>query len=105
MASKSTILRATSFEDFASLFRFLRSPGMRPLLSLGQVETLADVIDANLPADVALEQRTPKGTVYITLDGDDYGTVNQAGRYLAPSGSGQFLTRKDLRKKALTSVR
>lgn len=98
MASKSTILRATSFEDFASLFRFLRSPAMRPLLSMGQVETLADVIDANLPADVTLEQRTPKGTVYITLDGDDYGTVNQAGRYLAPAGkSDRFLSRKDLR--------
>lgn len=87
MASKSYILKTTTFANFANLYRFLRTAPMRALISSGQCETIADVIDASLPADIALEQRTPKGTVYIYIDGDYFGTVSQNGTYAAPKGA------------------
>lgn len=84
MTAKTTILRATSFDDFAALFRFLRSDAMRPYLSRGQVESIADICDAKLPADVMLEQRTIKGTTYVHVDGELLATVNQAGTVKFP---------------------
>ncbi len=79
MTAKTTILRTTSFNDFASFFRFLRSDKMRPFLSIGQVETIADIVDAKLPGDVTIDQRTPKGTTYIYVEGEFIASVNQAG--------------------------
>lgn len=84
MTAKTTILHATSFNDFASLFRFLRSDTMRPYLSRGQVESIADISDAKLPADVTLEQRTIKGTTYVYIDDEFLATVNQAGTVKYP---------------------
>ncbi len=84
MADKSPILRATSFNDYASLFRFLRSPGMRALVSSGQAETLVDIIDARLPADITLEQRTPKGTIYAYIEGEYFASVSQSGAVKYP---------------------
>lgn len=84
MTAKTTILHTTSFDDFASLFRFLRSDTMRRYLSRGQVESIADICDARLPADVTLEQRTIKGTTYVYVDGDFLATVNQAGAVKYP---------------------
>lgn len=84
MASRSLILRATTFDDFASFFKFLRGADMRPLISSGQAETLADIVDARLPADIVLEQRTPKGTIYVYLDNDYFASVNQAGAVKFP---------------------
>lgn len=86
MAAKHTILATTSFANFADLYRTLRKPVLRTFISSGQCETIADVIDASLPADISLEQRTPKGTVYIYIDGDYFGTVSQNGTYAAPKG-------------------
>lgn len=94
MPAKLPILNATTFDDFATLYRFLRSDAMRAKLSIGQVETLADVIDAKLPADVSLEQRTPKGTTYFYIDGVFFGRVNSAGRYLAP-GANAYTQRRE----------
>lgn len=87
MPVKTCILAATTFFDFAELYRFLRSDAMRAKLTIGQVETLADIIDARLPADVALEQRTPKGTTYCYVDDELIARVNAAGRYLVPGAS------------------
>lgn len=84
MADKSTILRASRFDDFAAFFRFLRSADMRALVSSGQAETLADIVDARLPADVALEQRTPKGTIYTHINGELFATVSQSGAVKFP---------------------
>ena len=84
MASRSSILRATSFDDFASFFKFLRGADMRPLISSGQAETLADIVDARLPANVTLEQRTPKGTVYVYLSDDYFASVSQSGAVKFP---------------------
>jgi hypothetical protein len=84
MAIKSPILHASSFDDFAAFFRFLRSPEMRPLVSSGQAETLADIIDARLPADITLEQRTPKGTIYAYVEGEYFASVSQSGAVKYP---------------------
>jgi hypothetical protein len=84
MASRSSILRATSFDNFASFFKFLRGANMRQLISSGQAETLADIVDARLPADVTLEQRTPKGTIYVYLDNDYFASVSQSGAVKFP---------------------
>lgn len=84
MASRSIILSATSFADFATFFKFLRGADMRPLVSRGQAETLADIVDARLPADIVLEQRTPKGTIYVYLDDDYFASVSQSGAVKFP---------------------
>jgi hypothetical protein len=90
MTAKSIILSAMQFANFADLYRFLRADPMRRLLSSGQVETIADVIDANLPASVMLEQRSPKGTTYIHINDVFFGSVNHTGRYVAPPGKGSL---------------
>jgi hypothetical protein len=84
MAIKSFILGATHFDDFATIFRFLRSVDMRALISRGQAETLADILDARLPARVSLEQRTPKGTIYAHLNGAFFASVSQSGAVKYP---------------------
>lgn len=84
MASRSPILRATSFDDFASFFKFLRGANMRALVSSGQAETLADIIDARLPAEITLEQRTPKGTIYAHINGEFFASVSQSGAVKYP---------------------
>lgn len=102
MPAKTLILKPTTFADFAALFRFLRSAPMRPLISSGQCETVADVLDASLPGDVSIEQRTPKGVLYLYLDGAPFGTVTQAGRFVAPAGVGALgapMTRRQIPTK------
>jgi hypothetical protein len=99
MANKTIILNTTTFKDFGELFRHLRTPAMRALVSVGQAETIADIADANLPGDVKLEQRTPKGTIYVHIEDDYAGAVNQAGKYIHPSAaqpSKHFLSANDL---------
>lgn len=102
MPAKSLILKPTTFADFAALYRFLRAEPMRKLLSSGQVETIADILDASLPGDVALEQRTLKGVTYVHLDGDFFGSVTQAGRFVAPAGPAKMgapMTRRQIPTK------
>lgn len=84
MADKSSIMRASPFDDFASFFRFLRCTDMRALVSSGQAETLADIIDARLPAEITLEQRTPKGTIYAHINGEFFASVSQSGAVKYP---------------------
>lgn len=93
MTAKTTILRKTTFKDFGELYRFLRSDAMRAYLSRGQVETIADVLDASLPDDVTLEQRTPKGTTYLYIDDELRGTVNQTGQYRPPHAPRSYTPR------------
>lgn len=102
MPAKTLILKPTTFSDFAAFFRFLRAEPMRALLSSGQRETIADVLDASLPADVSMEQRTPKGVTYLYIDDAFFGTVTQNGSYVAPPGEGGLaspLTRRNLARK------
>lgn len=102
MPAKTAILRETRFPDFAALYRFLRSPVMRPLLASGQAETIADVIDDMLPAVVELYQRTPKGTTYLYVDDMPLGTVDHGGRYRPLAGSaapGEPLRARDLLRR------
>jgi hypothetical protein len=84
MADKSPLVKEASFDDFAALYRFLRSPEMRVFISSGQAETLADIIDARLPASVSLDQRTPKGTIYAYLNRALFATVSQSGAVKFP---------------------
>ena len=102
MPAKAFILKPTTFANFAALYRFLRAEPMRRLLSSGQVETIADILDASLPGDVALEQRTPKGVTYVHLDGDFFGSVTQAGKFVAPAGPARLgapMTRRQIPTK------
>lgn len=87
MPAKMIILKPTTFDDFASLYRFLRSPQMRPFLTVGQAETIADVLDCNLPNDVSLMQRTPKGQTYLYLEDEFFGFVSPRAKFARPGKS------------------
>ena len=83
MSSKSVIFQSTTVAHFAELHRLLRGHDMKKLISKTQGDEIAHCIDerAKFPVTVMLEQRTPKGTVYVYLDDALKFTIDQRGAF------------------------
>lgn len=81
MANQTTILKTTTFTNYAALHKATRAPELRPLITRTQGDAIADACDRFLrdAPDITLNQRTPKGTVYILIDGELQYTVDQRG--------------------------
>lgn len=87
MASKTTILENTRVEYFAQLHRVMRAPALKPYITKTQGDAIANAIDerAAFPLFISLDQRTPKGTVYIYADDAILCTIDQRGAFSWPS--------------------
>jgi len=83
MSSKAVIFQSTTVAHFAELHRLLRAHDLRKLISKTQGDEIAHCIDERVkfPVVVMLEQRTPKGTVYVHLDGALRFTIDQRGAF------------------------
>lgn len=81
MANQATILGATTFTNYAALHKATRAPELRHLITRTQGDAIAEACDRFLSGapDITLNQRTPKGTVYILIDGQLQYTVDQRG--------------------------
>lgn len=81
MASQTTILKTTTFTNYAALHKATRAPELRQLITRTQGDAIADACDRFLPGapDITLNQRTPKGTIYLLIDGALHCTINQRG--------------------------
>ena len=79
MAIRFPIMRATTFIDYAKLSKALRAPVFRPLITRSQGDAIADACEPFLSdaPNITLEQRTPKGTVYLLIDGALAFTIDQ----------------------------
>jgi hypothetical protein len=78
MAFKQTILRANFFQTYGELHRKLRT--LKSELNTSQVDAIADACEKSLPNEIALFQRTPKGTVYVHVDDECLFSIDQRGR-------------------------
>jgi hypothetical protein len=78
MAFKQTILRASFFQSYGELHRKLRT--LKAELNTSQVDAIADACEKLLPNEIALFQRTPKGTVYVHVDDECLFSIDQRGR-------------------------
>lgn len=87
MADLNLILDTTTFEHFAELHRTLRAPALRPYLSKTQGDEIAHNVDdrCKFPVDLALAQRTPKGTVYVYAADRLVFTIDQRGTFAWPT--------------------
>lgn len=83
MSSKSVIFQPTTVAHFAELHRLLRAQELRQFISKTQGDEIAHCIDerAKFPVTVMIEQRTPKGTVYVHLNGALKFTIDQRGAF------------------------
>ncbi len=81
MANQTTILKTTTFTNYAALHKATRAPELRHLITRTQGDAIADACDRFLPGapDITLNQRTPKGTIYLLIDGALHCTINQRG--------------------------
>ena len=81
MANQTTILKTTTFTNYAALHKATRAPELRALITRTQGDAIADACDRFLPGapDITLNQRTPKGTIYLLIDGALHCTINQRG--------------------------
>lgn len=81
MANQTTILGTTTFTNYAALHKATRAPELRQLITRTQGDAIAEACDRFLSSapDITLNQRTPKGTVYILIDGELQYTVDQRG--------------------------
>ena len=81
MANQTTILKTTTFTNYAALHKATRAPELRHLITRTQGDAIADACDRFLPGapDITLNQRTPKGTIYLLIDGALHCTIDQRG--------------------------
>ena len=81
MASQTTNLKTTTFTNYAALHKATRAPELRQLITRTQGDAIADACDRFLPGapDITLNQRTPKGTIYLLIDGALHCTIDQRG--------------------------
>ena len=81
MANQTTIMHTTTFTSYAALHKATRAPELRQLITRAQGDAIAEACDRFLPGapDITLNQRTPKGTIYILIDGQLQYTVDQRG--------------------------
>ena len=86
MAKPQTILKHTTFGFFQELHLALRAVSLRAFISKTQGDAIAHSVDGQtqFPVDVALAQRTPKGTVYVYLDGELSFQIDQRGAFSRP---------------------
>lgn len=93
MASKTRIFAPQPFTNFAELHLALRAKDLRPFISRTQGDEIAHTIDerAKFPVTVALDQRTPKGTVYVYVEGILKFTINQRGEAGYPTNTGKLV--------------
>lgn len=87
MASKTTILANTPVEHFAQLHRVMRAPALKPYITKTQGDAVAHAVDerSRFPLVISLDQRTPKGTVYVYVNDDIFCTIDQRGAFSWPS--------------------
>ena len=92
MAQPQTILLPTTFTSFAELHRTLRAIALRPYLSKTQGDEIAHNVDerCQFPVDLALVQRTPKGTVYVYADEKLVFQIDQRGAFGWPKLQRKF---------------
>jgi hypothetical protein len=81
MANQTTIMHTTTFTNYAALHKATRAPELRQLITRTQGDAIAEACDRFLSGapDITLNQRTPKGTIYILIDGELQYTVDQRG--------------------------
>lgn len=93
MASKTCIFPPQTFTSFADFHLALRAKDLRALITRTQGDEIAHTIDerAGFPVTVALDQRTPKGTVYVCIDGKLKFTINQRGESGYPTNTGKHV--------------
>lgn len=86
MADLNLILDTTTFTHFAELHRTLRAVPLRPYITRTQGDEIAHSVDerCQFPVDLALAQRTPKGTVYVYVDDKLMFTIDQRGAFAWP---------------------
>lgn len=86
MAKPALIFDTTTFIHFVELHRALRAVELRQYITKTQGDEIAHAIDErfSFPADVALAQRTPKGTVYVYLDDKLAFLIDQRGAFSWP---------------------
>ena len=87
MASKTTILANTPSDHFAHLHRVMRTPALKPYITKTQGDAIAHAVDerAVFPLVISLDQRTPKGTVYVYINDAILCTIDQRGAFSWPS--------------------
>ena len=93
MANQTTILKTTTFTNYAALHKATRAPELRPLITRTQGDAIAEACDRFLldAPDIALMQRTPKGTIYILIDGELQYTVDFRGAISRAYAKGKHL--------------
>ena len=93
MASQTTILKTTTFTNYAALHKATRAPELRQLITRTQGDAIAEACDRFLSAapDITLNQRTPKGTIYILIDGELQYTINFRGVISRAYSTGKHL--------------
>lgn len=89
MASKSCIFVPQMFTNFADFHQATRAKNLRQFITRTQGDEIAHAIDERhgFPVTVSLDQRTPKGTVYVSLDGVFKFTINQRGEFGYPTNT------------------
>ena len=87
MASKTTILENIRVEHFAQLHRVMRGVALKSYITKTQGDAIAHTVDerAAFPAVISLDQRTPKGTVYVYVNDALICTIDQRGAFSWPS--------------------
>lgn len=96
MPKKSLLLNTTTFEHFAAMHKAMRSDPLKPFLTKTQGDAIAHGVDETIgfPADIALEQRTPKGTVYVFNGRTLVFLIDQRGTFLRSRRDGVKTTAK-----------
>lgn len=89
MAALTLVLDTTTFTYFAELHRALKAPSLRRYLSRTQADEIAHGVDEhlNFPVDLALAQRTPKGTVYVYRSDKLAFSIDQRGAFSWPTSA------------------
>lgn len=89
MAKPTLIFDTKTFPHFVELHRALRAVELRQYITKTQGDEIAHAIDErfSFPANVALAQRTPKGTVYVYLNDTLAFLIDQRGAFSWPSAT------------------
>jgi hypothetical protein len=96
MPKKSLLLNTTTFDHFAAIHKAMRSDPLKPFLTKTQGDAIAHGVDETIgfPADIALEQRTPKGTIYVFNGRALAFLIDQRGTFLRSRRDGVKTTAK-----------
>jgi hypothetical protein len=103
MPKKALLLNTTTFDHFAAIHKAMRSPAFKPFITKTQGDAIAHGVDETIgfPAEIALEQRTPKGTVYVFKGRDLAFLIDQRGAFSRSRQSGIKTT---ARRKILVTL-